>query len=221
VINCLLIIPFTRYHLFPLFSVKDRLAHIRVLEASRSISENPAAVTTSRRLYITGVLTQVNISDAQSLVDSRTYLLYNDIFMFCQKVKVPSPTVKKNEKVAPPVKLQYKGMIALRNAEITPLSAKHIAKISEVKKSSGFFTRKAEPTTATPVATLVYGFEIKTNESAGDVIEIGLDSHYPVPGHASSNGAKRHLIFRTQTEAEQNAWLALLRRTSQQMSRKR
>lgn len=202
---------------------------MRVLEASRSIQDNPASVTTARRLHITGTLTQVNTSDPQSMADSRTYLLYNDIFMFCQKVKPPAPSngrkgSKDGGKAAPPIKLQYKGMINLKNAEITPLSAKIIAKISEVKKPSALssFMRKAEsPATPTPPATLFYGFEIKANESSGEMMEVGLDSHYPVPGHASGNGVKRHYIMRTQTEAEQNAWLSLLRKASQQMSRKR
>ncbi|GAA5796614.1 hypothetical protein HPULCUR_001987 [Helicostylum pulchrum] len=199
--------------------IKDRLAHVRVLEASRSIQGNPASVTTARRLYITGLLTQVNPSDPQSTSDTRTYLLFNDIFMFCQKHK---PNTGKKLSYT---KLQYKGMINLKHAEITPLSAKLIAKISEVKKPSALasFMRKSGTQNSTPgaEATLVYGFEIKTNEASGDMLAVGLDSQYPVPGHAAGNGVKRLIVMRTQTETEQNAWIALLKKTAHLMSRKR
>lgn len=206
--------------------IKDRLAHVRVLEASRTIQGNPATVTTARRLLISGILTQVNMSDPQSTADSRTYLLYNDIFMFCQKVKPNSNSNgKKSGKPLAPVKLQYKGIISLKHAEIVPLSAKLIAKITEVKKPSGLgaFMRKsdAQNPTATNGASLVYGFEIRTNERSGELLAVGLDSSVPVPGHASGNGAKRQLIMRTQTEAEQNAWIALLRKTSHIMTRRK
>ena len=169
------------------------------------------------------MLTQVNLSDPQSTSDSRTYLLYNDIFMFCQKVKPTSNSGKKSSKPTPSVKLTYKGMISLKRAEITPLSAKLIAKISEVKKPSGLgsFMRKSESqSSSSSTASLVYGFEIRTNELSEEVLAIGIDV-YAVPGHGSGNGVKRHLIMRTQTEAEQNAWIYLLRKTSQSMTRKR
>lgn len=207
-------------------SIKDRLAHVRVLEASRTIQGNPATVTTARRLLISGILTQVNMSDPQSTVDSRTYLLYNDIFMFCQKVKPNgNNNGKKSSKPPAPAKLQYKGIINLKHAEIVPLSAKLIAKISEVKKPSGLgaFMRKSDtqnPSAANEIS-LIYGFEIRTNERSGELLAVGLDSSVPVPGHASGNGAKRQLIMRTQTEAEQNAWIALLRKTSHTMTRRK
>lgn len=189
------------------------------MEASRSIQGSPASVTTARRLYITGLLIQVNPSDPQSTSDTRTYLLFNDIFMYCQKHK-PNTGKKLSH-----TKLLYKGMINLKHAEITPLSAKLIAKISESKKPSALasFMRKSGTPNSTPgaEATLVYGFEIKTNEASGDMLAVGLDSQYQVPGHAAGNGVKRLIVMRTQTETEQNAWIALLKKTAHLMSRKR
>jgi hypothetical protein len=192
------------------------------LEASRSVQGNVVGVSSSRRLYITGVLTQVNMSDPQSISDSRTYILYNDIFIYCQKIKPNNNSNKKNNKPESSVKLQYKGMISLKHADITPLSAKCIAKISEVKKSSAFgsFMRKSESQSSNVAAngsSLVYGFEIHINENAGDVMAVGVN-FVPVPGNASSNGNKKVLIMRTQSEAEQNAWMALLRKTSRTMT---
>lgn len=192
------------------------MAHVRVLEASRSILNNPASVTNARRLYITGLLTQVNLSDPQSTSDTRTYLLYNDMFMFCHK--------KKSNKKGSSNKLQYKGTINLKHAEITPLSAKLIARISEVKKPSALssFMRKSGSQDSAPTNTmLIYGFEIKINEVSGDLVGFGVEVQVPIPGHGSGSGSKRILVMRTQTESEQYAWIALLRKTSQLMSRKR
>lgn len=146
--------------------------------------------------------------------------------MYCQKVKPNSSNNgKKSGKPLAPIKLQYKGMIGLKHAEITPLSAKLIAKISEVKKSTGLgsFMRKSDTQnpTATNGASLIYGFEIRTNERSGELLAVGLDVSLPVPGHTSGNGSRRQLIMRTQTEAEQNAWIALLRKASHIMTRKK
>lgn len=208
---------FIFYFGYSVHSTKDRLAHVRVLEASRTIQGNPANVTTARRLYITGLLTQVNLSDPQSLSDTRTYLLYNDFFLYCQKVKLGSKKSSTN-------KLQCKGVIDLKHAEITPLSAKLIIKMSEVKKASALssFMRKSEPHSSKPAAaTLVYGFEIRSNEPLADVISAGYQGDFSaVPGHSSGSNVKRRIVMRTQTESEQNAWMALLRKTSQLMTRK-
>jgi hypothetical protein len=189
------------------------------MEASRSIQGNIANVTTSRRLYITGTITQVNLTEPQSTADTRTYVLYNDMLIYCQKNK---PNGKKSSKSSSPPKLQFKGAISLKVAEILPLSAKTIAKLSEVKKSSGLtsFMRKSEPqTSAGP--TLVYGFELKVQGSSDEVMGIGMEYVYPMPTHGPLSIIKRVLIMRTQTEAEQNAWIALLRRTLQLVSRKK
>lgn len=207
-------------------SIKDRLAHIRVLEASWSVQDNPASVTTARRLYITGLLTRVDISNPQSTQDTRTYLLYNDIFMYCQKMK---PT--NNNKKEGNGKLIYKGIISLRQAEIAPLSAENISKMSKVKKASALstFIRKSSADAQSQNATeaiVVYGFEIYANETSLEGITalrgdgLGVSS-YTVPGHKVGNGNKRLYIMKTQTEAEQNAWISLLRKTSVLMTRKR
>ncbi|KAL9545220.1 hypothetical protein MBANPS3_007248 [Mucor bainieri] len=208
---------------------KDRLAHVRVLEANWSIADNPASVTASRRLYITGLLTRVDISNPQSTQDTRTYLLYNDIFMYCQKIKTSSSsnTNKKDSQG----KLTYKGIINLKQAEITPFTPENLAKISKVKKNSGLgsFMRKssdAQSQNAADNTVPVYGFEIHANETSLEGITalrgdgLGVAFH-TVPGHKAGNGIKRLYIMRTQTEGEQNAWISLLRKTSVQMSRKK
>lgn len=205
--------------------IKDRIAHIRVLEASWSIQDNPASVTIARRLYITGLLTRVDVSNPQSTQDTRTYLLYNDIFMYCQKIK-PTNTNKKEGND----KLFYKGIINLRQAEITPLSAENITKMVKVKKASALstFIRKSSADSQSQNATeavVVYGFEIHANEASLEGITAlrgdGLGVAYTVPGHKAGNGSKRLYIMKTQTEAEQNAWISLLRKTSLLMTRKR
>lgn len=210
------------------YSTKDRLAHVRVLEANWSIVDNPATVTISRRLYITGPLTKVDISNPQSTQDTRTYLLYNDIFMYCQKIKTSSNNSNKKDGQD---KLVYKGIINLKQAEITPFTPENLAKISKVKKSSGLgsFMRKssdAQSQNSAEGAIAVYGFEIHANETSLEGITalrgdgLGVTFH-TVPGHKAGNGIKRLYIMRTQTEGEQNAWMSLLRKASTQLSRKK
>jgi hypothetical protein len=164
-------------------------------------------VTATRRLYISGLLTKVDMSNPQSLSDTRTYLLYNDALIYCQKVK-PNQTI---------TKLVYKGTVNLKHAEISPISATNIAKIAEVKKSSlPSFMRKSEPQSSNS-ATEIYGFEIEASQLEAEVVAWG-EGFYPVP---ASGTTKRHVVMRTQTEAEQNAWIALLRKTSKIVNRKR
>lgn len=193
---------------FNTFSVKDRLAHIRVLEAARSVQDNPALVTATRRLYISGLLTKIDMSNPQSLSDTRTYLLYNDVFIYCQKVKNNNST-----------KLIYKGSVVLKNAEIMPISEASIAKIAEVKKSSLplFMRKSSNPQPSISTMSDIYGFEIEATELEAEVMAWG-EGFYPVP---PSGSTKRHVVMRTQTEAEQHAWVALLRKTSKLVNRKR
>ncbi|KAI8090221.1 Dbl homology domain-containing protein [Gilbertella persicaria] len=195
--------------------LKDRLALVRVLEAARSIQNNPAIATTNRRLFITGPLTKVDMSDPQSMSDTRTHLLYNDIFMYCQKVKMSKKKSDNNPT------LVYKGMINLKHAEIVPLSPSIIARLSETKRSLGLSFMRKSDTPSLP-NTAIYGFEIKVNDRHEQPTSVAWNNGtYPVPGHNSGNGSKRQLIMRTQTEAEQEAWIALLRKVSQQVTRKR
>ncbi|KAI9483326.1 MAG: Dbl homology domain-containing protein [Benjaminiella poitrasii] len=203
--------------------IKDRLAHIRVLEASRTIQDNPASVITTRRLIISGSLVKIDISNPHSLNDSRTYLLYNDLFIFCQKKKQNSNSNK----------LICKGAINLKHAEIMPLSAKHIAKMTEVKKASPFSSfmirkpsdtnQQASKTDGVNTPPPIFGFEMLViNDPASNVVVTPLrgDGLYFVPGNMISSSNKRLYIMRTQTEAEQNAWISLLRKTSAQISQK-
>lgn len=203
------------------------MAHIRVLEMSLTVHDNPATVTAARRLYITGLLTRVDISNPQSTQDTRTYLLYNDMFMYCQKIK-QSHNHKKDHNND---KTHYKGIISLRQAEITPLSAENIAKISKVKKTSGLssFMRKSSDAhsqhSASENGTVVYGFELYVNEPSIETLTTlrgdGLGVTYSMPGSKLGSSNKRQYIMRTQTEAEQNAWISLLRKASLQMSRRK
>lgn len=202
--------------------MKDRLGHVRVLEASRSIQGNIAVVTISRRLYISSVITLVDLSEPHSTTDTRTYVLYNDMLIYCQKIKSYSKKSSKSTGSGGPIKLQFKGIISLKVAEVLPLSAKTIAKISEVKKHSGLssFMRKSEPQT-TVGPRLVYGFELKVQGSSDEVMGIGDNYVYPMPTHGPMSIVKRTLIMRTQTESEQNAWMALIRRVHQNVTRKK
>ena len=145
--------------------------------------------------------------------------------MYCQKIK-PTNTNKKEGND----KLFYKGIINLRQAEITPLSAENITKMVKVKKASALstFIRKSSADSQSQNATeavVVYGFEIHANEASLEGITAlrgdGLGVAYTVPGHKAGNGSKRLYIMKTQTEAEQNAWISLLRKTSLLMTRKR
>ncbi|KAI8365746.1 Dbl homology domain-containing protein [Blakeslea trispora] len=199
--------------------IKDRLSLVRVFEAARTVQDNPAIVTANRRMFIVGPLTKIDVSDPQSVVDTRTYLLYNDILMYCQKIKSGN-----KRKSSDSQKLVYKGMINLKHADICPLSESIVTKISQTKKTLGLavFIRKSDTLSADSSKPSVYGFEIKTNDRSDQPTSVAWnDGMYPIPGHNSGNGAKRQLIMRTQTEAEQNAWIALLRKVSQQVTRKR
>lgn len=204
----------TRFTLFTKkTSVKDRLAHVHVLEASRMIQGNPAIVTSSRRLYISSVLTRIEASDPHSSSDVRTYLLYNDMFMYTQKLKL--------SKGSPQQKLQYKGMVSLKHSEIVPLSSQIITKYQEGPKPSKLsFMRKSGSQNSDAYAN-IYGFEIRVNETAtSESVSMGSDT-YTVPGHSSGNGARRQIVFRVETEAEQNRWIGLLRIVSKHATRKR
>ncbi|KAI8373962.1 Dbl homology domain-containing protein [Choanephora cucurbitarum] len=200
--------------------LKDRLSLVRVLEAAQTIQDNPAIVTANRRMLIVGPLTKIDISDPQSVTDTRTYLLYNDILMYCQKIKTSNKKKSSNGQ-----KLVYKGMVNLKHADICPLSESVVAKISQTKKTLGLavFVRKSDNFSSdSNGAPSVYGFEIKTNDRSTEPTSVAWgDGTYPIPGHHSGNGAKRQLIMRTQTEAEQDAWISLLRKVSQQVTRKR
>ncbi|KAG1152288.1 hypothetical protein G6F37_007595 [Rhizopus arrhizus] len=199
--------------------IKDRLAHIRALEASRSVLSSPATVTSTRRLYITGLLTRVDLSDPQSFNDTRTYLLYNDYFFYCQKTK---PFNKKSTIQ----KLQYKGLINLRNAEISPLSSQVIAKITEIKKPSVLTAafKRGKNTERAPVVTAVYGFQLATHE-----VSVENSSGTVLPGSMPGNGiappqvnlGKQQFIMRTQTEAEQKAWMSLIEKVIHHLSTKK
>jgi hypothetical protein len=149
------------------------------------------------------------MSNPQSLSDTRTYLLYNDAFIYCQKVKHNTNITK----------LVYKGTVNLKNAEITPISAENIAKIAEVKKSSlpSFMRKSSDPQVSTHATPEIYGFEIEATELEAEVMAWG-EGFYPVPASGSTKG---HVVMRTQTLAEQNAWVALLRKTSKIVNRKR
>ncbi|CAO3696286.1 unnamed protein product [Rhizopus stolonifer] len=192
--------------------IKDRLGHIRALEASRSVASSPVMVTSSRRLYITGQLIRVDLSDPQSTQDTRTYLLYNDYFFFCQKIK-PKQT-----------KLQYKGLINLRNADIFPLSPQTIHKITHAKKPSALVAAFKRNKADSIVPQNIYGFQLATHEvspenSSGTVLP-GSSASVGVPT-PNINLGKHQFVMRTQTEAEQNAWIYLLKKVIHHLSTKK
>ncbi|KAI9266075.1 Dbl homology domain-containing protein [Sporodiniella umbellata] len=188
--------------------IKDRLGHIRTLEASRSVVGCPVTVTSARRLYITGLLTRVDFSDPQSVRDTRTYLLYSDYLFFCQKIKQKSQ------------KLQYKNLINLRNAEVFPLSPHTMHKITNIKKpstlASVFKRNRAE--SVSPI-TAVYGFQLTCHEvvpeNSGGTVLPGTDLSGLCP---NINLGKHQFVMRTQTEAEQNAWIYLLKKSIRHVS---
>ncbi|KAI8889886.1 Dbl homology domain-containing protein [Backusella circina FSU 941] len=191
--------------------IEDRLSHMEVLEYYHSIVGNPATVNSTRRLFVSGILSRIELSDVQN-AETRHYLLYNDIFMYCQKTK---PSKKGN-----PAKLQYKGMINLKHADITVLSPAVITKLAAVRKASKLsFMRKSENNIYK--VDQIFGFEIRLNEVMnGEHLIMGGEA-YIIPGHTSGNGSKRHIIMRTHTEEEQNEWIANLQRVSKMATRKR
>lgn len=199
-----------------LYRIKDRLAHIRALEAARSMIGSPVSVSVTRRLYITGLLTKVDLSDAQSMSDTRTYLLYSDYFIYSQKIK---PTIGKKSQ---PQKLQYKGVINLRNSELKPLSEQIVAKISESKKTSVLTAAFKRNKQTEPQPTIyVYGFQLKIDQALSDNAAGTI-----LPGTVLSSGistphistSKQQFIFRTSTEAEQNAWMSMLKKAISNVS---
>ncbi|CEG79505.1 hypothetical protein RMATCC62417_13961 [Rhizopus microsporus] len=196
--------------------IKDRLAHIRALEAARSMIGSPVSVSVTRRLYITGLLTKVDLSDAQSMSDTRTYLLYSDYFIYGQKIK---PNIGKKPQ---PQKLQYKGVINLRNAELKPLSEQIVAKISESKKTSVLTAAfKRNKQTEPQPMVYVYGFQLKIDQAlsdnaAGTILPGTVVSNGVVTPHISTS--KQQFIFRTSTEAEQNAWMSMLKKAVSNVS---
>ncbi|KAI7903960.1 Dbl homology domain-containing protein [Cokeromyces recurvatus] len=223
--------------------IKDRLSHIRALEAFQTIQDNPAAVTATRRLIINGPLTKIDISNPHCLNDIRTYFLYNDLFFFCQKMKQNNNNNHNhnNRSTNSKKKLIYKGTINLRNAEIMPLSAKYIAKMTEVKKSSlssfsSFMSRNKspiiDPRQQSPSSSFsssedqasIFGFEMHiSNDIASEVMFTSLrgEGLSFASGNGTGDGNKRLFIMRTQTEAEQNAWITFLRQISKHISQKK
>ncbi|KAI8992052.1 Dbl homology domain-containing protein [Mycotypha africana] len=212
-------------------AIADRISHLRVLEVSRFIHDVPIHVSPTRRLYISGLLTKVDQSNPHSLTDTRTYFLYSDALIYCQKIKVTSH--QDAITTTSPTKLHYKGSIRLKKAEIMPLSPKTVAKItSEVKKPFAFRIRKAsletKPTSEqrqnsiAATTPTVYGFEICTCEYFVEGGGAGLWSDNTIALHHNGSGStKRVYTMRTRTEAEQNAWIGLLRRTINNLSIKK
>jgi hypothetical protein len=163
-------------------------------------------------------LVRVDLSNPQSSADARTYLLYNDLFVFTQKLRQTGQTEK----------LSYKGYISLKHTDVLPLSPKTVSRVSEIKKSASrtFMRNKTDKNSKT---TSFFGFELHVNEMVADgqvqIMEsrfnnIGSISMYTVPGDSTINN-KKVLVMRTQNEAEQNAWMHILTKVIKELARKK
>ncbi|CAO3635078.1 unnamed protein product [Cunninghamella blakesleeana] len=100
--------------------INDCLSHYRVYEYFHNTLSSPALLTPTRRLLLVTECIHIDPSSPSDLSDIRTYLLYNDLFVFSKKLKDGK-------------KYQHKGIITLTKTILKPLEPKIITKIQEKK----------------------------------------------------------------------------------------
>ncbi|KAI9279599.1 Dbl homology domain-containing protein [Sporodiniella umbellata] len=168
------------------------LAHLAVLEVTRTVQNCPISVTLNRRLIHQAELIKVDLDDLAGTSDVRTYFLFTDHLMFCSK--------KTNKKAS----LVYKGSLSLLGADVRHLPPALLTKMAHVKKSLFRIGKKSDDTAAGPAPA--FGFEIITHDAQGDSVAPMGFSNGSLPSQSSAAPVRRRHILRTKTLEEQKLW---------------
>ncbi|KAG0168903.1 hypothetical protein DFQ28_004220 [Apophysomyces sp. BC1034] len=194
-------------------SVIDLQNHFRAFEAYRLIQGCPALVTAKRRLLIVADLVKIDLADPASKADVRTYFLYNDMLIYCRKLKDKKESGR----------FLYKGTINLKKAEVRLLSPQVSSRIVDVRRPSAMsslFTRKNSDSPPQPPPT-AYGFDIWMSDICPEAmmdLNLSQDVNF-MPVEFNGQIRRRHII-RTHTLAEQNEWVSTLLKVIRSVSEK-
>ncbi|KAI8338208.1 Dbl homology domain-containing protein [Chlamydoabsidia padenii] len=178
-------------------SIDDCLAHYKVYECYRLVRNSPALVTPTRRLILHSELTHIDPSLPTDLSDRRTYILYNDLFIFC----------KHHDNA-----LYYHGIVILDQTVLKPLDTKIANKILQHgghRKRSLFGIKKQEVSPGSP--RHVYGLELffqfvrdkDATTYLNPILNYGGGVANNVP---SSDSLRRHILLMNSME-EQQLWM--------------
>ncbi|OAD67492.1 hypothetical protein PHYBLDRAFT_174185 [Phycomyces blakesleeanus NRRL 1555(-)] len=185
--------------------IQDRLNHLSVLQVFRTLLHCPAHVTPTRRLLLQGTMVKIDLTEPSLVTDTRLYFLYNDMLIVSRRKD------KKDNKIV------YKETLPLVKAEIKLLTKQLATRMAEVKKPASFqslFGRKQQPEeniNGVP-APMAFGFEISMPpEHSLDSIAI-LSNPAATSVSAGSISMRRRHVVRTRSLAEQQIWVATLRR---------
>ncbi|KAI9027172.1 hypothetical protein CLU79DRAFT_697872 [Phycomyces nitens] len=185
-------------------TIQDRLNHLGVLQVFRTLLHCPALVTPTRRLLLQSTMVKVDLADPSSVSDTRLYVLYNDMLVLSRRKD------KKDNKTV------YKECLPLVKTEIKLLTKQLATRMAEVKKPASFqslFGRKQlqDEVPGVPVP-MAFGFEVSMPpEGSLDGVAM-LSNPVATSVSGSSLSVRRRHVVRTRSLAEQQLWVAALRR---------
>lgn len=182
-----------------LFSINDCLSHYKVYECYRLVQNCPALVTPTRRLLLHSELTHINPDLPTDFSDLRTYILYNDLLIFCKRRGDTN-------------RLVYHGIVILDQTVLKPLDSKLVKKIINAnggqRKRSFFGIRKQASQQA--AAPGVYGlelfFQFIKDKDATTFLNPILNYGGGVTNNVSSSDSLRRHILLTASLEEQELW---------------
>ncbi|ORZ24510.1 Dbl homology domain-containing protein [Absidia repens] len=108
--------------------VEDCLSHYKVYKWFRAVQNSPALVTPTRRLLLYSDLIHLDPDAPTDMTDHRTYILYNDLLIFCKQQKDG--------------RMFYQGIVILDKAVLKPMDRKIANKIRDkhqkaIKQANG------------------------------------------------------------------------------------
>lgn len=168
-----------------------------MFECYRLVLNTPALVTPTRRLLLHSELTHINPDFPTDFSDQRTYILYNDLLMFCKRRGDTN-------------KLVYHGLVILDQTVLKPLDSKLVKKIANAgggRKRSFFGIRKqASQQAAGGVFGLELFFQFIRDKDATTFLNPILNYGGGVANNVPSSDALRRHILLTSSQEEQELW---------------
>ncbi|KAI9251379.1 Dbl homology domain-containing protein [Phascolomyces articulosus] len=188
--------------------LSDCRKHLAVMEIQRTMPNCPATVTLTRRVLLQAPLVKVNLEDPSNTSDIRTYILYNDMLLFC-KQSLPS-TSNINNNINSNKKLQLKGKLELRGALVRPFLPQLAEEILDSKTGRNKMNilntfrnnKKTGAMTQQKLPTAIYGFEVLVMEGNADYMA-AFHQNYGSSGPA----VRRRHVLRAYSAEQQDAWL--------------
>ncbi|ORX52787.1 Dbl homology domain-containing protein [Hesseltinella vesiculosa] len=192
--------------------IDDSLGLYDVYQSYRLVQNSPAQVTLSRRLLLHDELIHVDMLLPHETSDVRSYLLFNDLFIFCKKQKDG--------------RLAHRGIIILKKVKLKPLEPALVDKIMEKekqlqqrnkgrKKSLLSSSRKSiasghssGSSSVLTDDTGVYGFELHFQFFSSDHFAV-TNPFTGMGGTATASvyDEMRRLVLRTKSLEQQQRWM--------------